>query len=163
VLNHVLARQQQPGVPRKPPTQPKDEWLDSRHYNEDQESDGNASHREHKRRIDEACDHPRAECSPCLDAGDPASSFSLEPVRNLNRVNCGAFGNTLEASKSGWSIYGDFTDDCVVNILDLIQIRNRLNASVTTGDNWRADVDKDGRINILDLIQVRNALNSRCK
>jgi len=57
---------------------------------------------------------------------------------------------------------GDANQDCVVNILDLIFVRNRLNQDVGTGDNWQADVNGDNKINILDLIFVRNRLNSRC-
>jgi hypothetical protein len=38
--------------------------------------------------------------SPCIDAGDPASPWSLEPDPNNNRVNIGAYGNTAQASKS---------------------------------------------------------------
>jgi len=38
--------------------------------------------------------------SPCIDAGDPTSSFSDEPLPNGGRVNMGAYGNTAEASKS---------------------------------------------------------------
>jgi len=57
---------------------------------------------------------------------------------------------------------GDANADCVVNILDLIFVRNRLNQDVETGDNWMADVNSDGKINILDLIYVRNRLNTRC-
>ncbi|HUW32684.1 MAG TPA: dockerin type I domain-containing protein [Planctomycetota bacterium] len=49
-----------------------------------------------------------------------------------------------------------------MNILDLIFIRNKLNQSVETGDNWKADVNQDTRINILDLIFVRNKLNTQC-
>ncbi|MGD8786702.1 MAG: C10 family peptidase [Phycisphaerales bacterium] len=37
--------------------------------------------------------------SPCIDAGDPTTSFSLEPVLNGGRVNMGAYGGTTEASK----------------------------------------------------------------
>jgi len=47
-----------------------------------------------------------------------------------------------------------------VSILDLIYIRNKLNMDVTIGDNWRADVNSDGKINALDLIFVRNLLNT---
>jgi hypothetical protein len=36
--------------------------------------------------------------SPCIDAGDPASDRSLEPLPNGGRVNLGAQGNTPEAS-----------------------------------------------------------------
>lgn len=38
--------------------------------------------------------------SPCIDAGDPASGFSLEPSPNGGRINMGAYGNTAEASIS---------------------------------------------------------------
>lgn len=40
------------------------------------------------------------ETSPAIDAGDPASDFSLEPQPNGGRANMGAYGNTPEASKS---------------------------------------------------------------
>ncbi len=36
--------------------------------------------------------------SPCVDAGDPNSDFSLEPQPNGRRVNVGAYGNTEEAA-----------------------------------------------------------------
>jgi len=61
-----------------------------------------------------------------------------------------------------WPIEGDANQDCRVNILDLIFIRNKLNLAVGTGDNWKADVNEDTRINILDLIYVRNKLNTQC-
>ena len=61
-----------------------------------------------------------------------------------------------------WPIDGDANMDCRVNILDLIFFRNKLNQSVGTGDNWKADVNEDTRINILDLIFVRNKLNTSC-
>jgi len=61
-----------------------------------------------------------------------------------------------------WPIEGDANQDCRVNILDLIFIRNKLNQDVGTGDNWKADVNGDTRINILDLIYVRNKLNTQC-
>ena len=101
--------------------------------------------------------------SPCIDAGDPASGFALEPAPNLNRVNCGAFGNTAQASRSGWLIFGDVNGDCSVNVLDLIYVRNRLNMDVSSGDNWKADVNMDGKINVMDLIAVRNVLSTKCK
>jgi hypothetical protein len=37
--------------------------------------------------------------SPCIDAGDPASSYALEPVFSTNRrINMGSYGNTPYAS-----------------------------------------------------------------
>jgi hypothetical protein len=38
--------------------------------------------------------------SPCIDAGDPASSFSNEPQPNGSRINMGAYGNTSLATAS---------------------------------------------------------------
>jgi len=38
--------------------------------------------------------------SPAIDAGNPTSNFSNEPVPNGGRVNMGCYGNTAEASKS---------------------------------------------------------------
>ncbi len=40
------------------------------------------------------------EDSPCLDKGDPASSYANEPTPNGGRINIGGYGNTAEASKS---------------------------------------------------------------
>jgi hypothetical protein len=38
--------------------------------------------------------------SPCVDAGDPASDISNEPMPNGGRINIGAYGGTTEASLS---------------------------------------------------------------
>lgn len=40
--------------------------------------------------------------SPCIDAGNPTSICSLEPSPNGGRINMGAYGNTSQASKSGY-------------------------------------------------------------
>lgn len=37
--------------------------------------------------------------SPCIDKGDPAGLYSLEPLPNGDRLNMGAYGNTAQASK----------------------------------------------------------------
>jgi len=63
----------------------------------------------------------------------------------------------------GWATPGDVDGNCRVNILDLITIRSRLGQATSTGDNWIADVNRDGSINILDLIAVRNSLNNVCR
>jgi len=39
------------------------------------------------------------EHSPCIDAGDPKDPVGAEPSPNGKRINMGAFGGTLEASK----------------------------------------------------------------
>jgi hypothetical protein len=41
-----------------------------------------------------------ATSSPCLDKGDPASPFDLEPAPNGGRVDLGAYGDSAQASKS---------------------------------------------------------------
>jgi len=66
-------------------------------------------------------------------------------------------------TNGNWPILGDANGDCVVSILALIFIRNKLNQNVATGDNRKADVNNDARINILDLIFVRNKLGTRCQ
>jgi hypothetical protein len=38
--------------------------------------------------------------SPCIDAGDASTPVNLEPVPNGGVVNIGAYGGTIEASKS---------------------------------------------------------------
>jgi len=40
--------------------------------------------------------------SPCIDAGAEWSCYDQEPLPHGSRVNMGAYGNTAEASKSGW-------------------------------------------------------------
>ena len=104
--------------------------------------------------------------SECLDAGDPQSSFEQEPFPNGLRVNQGAYGNSIFAS---WTphhpVDGDVNEDCRVNILDLLFIRDRLTQDTclqTVNGNHQADANQDGRINILDLIYVRNRLNAAC-
>jgi hypothetical protein len=38
--------------------------------------------------------------SPCIDKGDPAAPFLLEPAPNGGRLDLGAYGNSAQASKS---------------------------------------------------------------
>ena len=40
------------------------------------------------------------ETSPCIDAGNPAYDYTVEPEPNGERINMGAYGNTKFASKS---------------------------------------------------------------
>ncbi|NQT21568.1 MAG: hypothetical protein HQ592_17825, partial [Planctomycetes bacterium] len=61
-----------------------------------------------------------------------------------------------------YNLLGDSNADCIVNILDLLFVRNRLQGDPTSGDNWRADLNGDGIINILDLLGVRNELQTGC-
>jgi len=64
--------------------------------------------------------------SPCIDAGDPTSGVFYEPSPNGGRINQGAYGNTIYASRSPWGpeAYcrkfppGDVNFDCKVNMID---------------------------------------------
>ena len=63
--------------------------------------------------------------SPCIDAGDPMSPIGPEPFPNGGIINMGAYGGTVEASKSYFDkplcdtiIAGDINGDCEVNFLD---------------------------------------------
>ncbi|NQT20767.1 MAG: hypothetical protein HQ592_13755 [Planctomycetes bacterium] len=58
---------------------------------------------------------------------------------------------------------GDVNGDCFVNILDMIAVRNHLNANVNSPpSNAAYDVNDDGWINVLDMLYVRNRLNDTC-
>jgi len=64
--------------------------------------------------------------SPCIDTGDPMSPIGLEPFPNGGIVNMGAYGGTVEASKSYFNaepcetvMAGDVNGDCKVDFLDL--------------------------------------------
>ena len=45
-------------------------------------------------------DYHLSNLSPCIDAGDPAYDYSLEPYYNGRRVNMGTYGGTSEATPS---------------------------------------------------------------
>jgi len=77
-----------------------------------------------------------------------------------------AYSNTIDFDTNPINqrrLDGDTNDDCWVNILDLIAVRNKINQDVNSGENWWMDVNDDGKINILDLIYVRNRINTRCE
>ncbi|NQT21319.1 MAG: hypothetical protein HQ592_16555 [Planctomycetes bacterium] len=103
--------------------------------------------------------------SPCIDAGDPASDYDNEPMPNFGRVNIGAYGNTDRASRSGprWNIPGDVNGDCVVNVLDMLFVRNTFLHDKATADNWKADVNSDGQIDVIDMLIVRDSLKEECE
>jgi len=47
--------------------------------------------------------------SPCIDEGDTADDYSLEPEPNWDRINVGAYGNTRKATRSS-PIYFEITE-----------------------------------------------------
>ena len=63
--------------------------------------------------------------SPCIDAGNPYSPIGAESFPNGGIINMGAYGGTVEASKSYFGepvceviVAGDTNGDCKVNWLD---------------------------------------------
>ena len=68
---------------------------------------------------------------------------------------------TTNSSKICTAVYrllGDADCNGVVNILDFVLIRNRLNADAYSLDNWKADTNYDYKINILDMLFTRNCM-----
>ncbi|HUW31333.1 MAG TPA: dockerin type I domain-containing protein, partial [Planctomycetota bacterium] len=56
----------------------------------------------------------------------------------------------------------DISGNCSVNVLDLILLRNKLNAPVSQSDNWKADLNGDGVINVKDLLIMNGLLGKKC-
>ncbi|MHC4743209.1 MAG: right-handed parallel beta-helix repeat-containing protein [Planctomycetota bacterium] len=63
--------------------------------------------------------------SPCIDAGGPMSPLGPEPFPNGGTINMGAYGGTVEASKSYFGkppceivVAGDVNGDCVIDFED---------------------------------------------
>jgi len=63
--------------------------------------------------------------SPCIDAGDLNSPIGFEPFPNGGIINMGAYGGTVEASKSYFGepvcetiVAGDINGDCKVDFVD---------------------------------------------
>jgi len=54
----------------------------------------------------------------------------------------------------------DVLVDGVIDILDMITVRNNLGSVPGSGGYIRADVTRDGKINILDMLAVRNHLST---
>ncbi len=70
--------------------------------------------------------------SPCIDTANPASPIGLEPFPNGGIMNMGAYGGTVEASKSYFGsplcktiVAGDINGDCRVDFLDLAFLTER--------------------------------------
>jgi len=59
-------------------------------------------------------------------------------------------------------VAGDANNDCTVNVLDMILIRDHMRQDPRSGTMWWFDVNNDGRINILDMILVRNHIGDTC-
>ncbi len=87
--------------------------------------------------------------SPCIDAGDPNGFLGSEPFPNGGYVNLGAYGGTLEASRSYFGgpvcenqLAGDINGDCIVDQTDLDILLS----------HWLADATE--RVNIPPTISL---------
>jgi len=58
-------------------------------------------------------------------------------------------------------LYADVNRDCVVNLLDLVFVRNRLFSDLENPDNAPANINGDELIDLEDLIEVRNNLGAQ--
>ncbi|HVP11985.1 MAG TPA: hypothetical protein VMV94_12460, partial [Phycisphaerae bacterium] len=93
--------------------------------------------------------------SPCIDAGDPASDFSLEPEPDGGRINMSTYGNTPEAECKGWLdilSYGLESKTRVGRTLFDYQLNLRIkNTSGTTATNVVAELlDVPDNVTIID-------------
>ena len=91
----------------------------------------------------------------------PGTDSEDSPEFSYNAYECqkkpkSAMAESLEFFGS----YIPVGNDCVVNVLDLIRVRNDLGK--TGCDKLSTDVNGDCKVNILDLIAVRNLIGRRC-
>ena len=67
------------------------------------------------------------------------------------------------AADAQTTIDGDINGDCMVNIIDLVSVRNYLNrAPCSSKAAARADLNADGTVNIVDMVYCRGKLNKVC-
>jgi predicted outer membrane repeat protein len=107
--------------------------------------------------------------SPCIDTGDPCTSFAAELSPHGCRVNMGAYGNTEQASKSpvmasvccesyecAGQPFGDATCDGNVNFADLFALKAHYGTSAPWADDQCcADFSHDGNVNLDDLFTLK--------
>ena len=88
--------------------------------------------------------------SPCIDAGDPNSALIAEFWPHGNRVNMGAYGNTVQAS---WSLsdvgnVADLNYDGWVDYEDMTLLTGKwLRREVLLSE----DLNRDGKVDLSDL------------
>jgi hypothetical protein len=88
--------------------------------------------------------------SPCVDAGDPNSDWTVELWPHGKRINIGAYGGTAEASMSPLPLgnIADLNNDDIVNFQDFACIAG---AHQTEGVLLSEDLNRDNKINGIDL------------
>lgn len=92
--------------------------------------------------------------SPCIDAGDPASDYSNEPTPNGGRINMGAYGNTVRASKS--PVTGPESLTGSVSIIGTLKYGQTLTAEVT-GQQGDASLSYQWKRNGSDINEASNS------
>jgi hypothetical protein len=85
--------------------------------------------------------------SPCIDAGDPDADWTAELSPNGQRINMGAFGGTIQASKSPAGSLADLNGDGSVNYADVMILAQKwLNQGLLA-----EDLDENGTVDFKDV------------
>ena len=95
--------------------------------------------------------------SPCIDAGNPGCPVGDEPARNGNRRNMGAYGSTVQASKSPlyWRNIADLTNNWVVDSNDL---KVFVDYWLETGECIPGDLNRSQSVDFVDFALLANNL-----
>ncbi len=104
-------------------------------------------------------DYFPSECSPTIDAGDPAADYSMEPEPNGRRINMGDLGGTTLAVPA----LADVDGDAAVDGVDVLRIATSF--GTTTGQVGfldAADLDRNGVVDGDDLSYVAADFGHRC-
>ena len=80
--------------------------------------------------------------SPCVDAGNPYINPIRESMPNGGRMNIGAYGGTMYASKIEWNLIGDFNYSGIVDMHDFnIFAKGWLAYGTTVNNDGAVDYD----------------------
>ena len=94
--------------------------------------------------------------SPCIDAGDPNSSWASETWPHGQRINMGAFGGTEQASRS-LSTAGNIADIDGSSLVDTTDLMFLVQKWLDVNKPLREDFNDDGTVNLNDFaIFARN-------
>jgi hypothetical protein len=88
-----------------------------------------------------------ANTSSCIDAGDPNSQIGSEPYPHGDIINMGAYGGTIQASKSKTGFKGDFNFDGKVNFVDFSYLAKKWQVE----ESCIEDLTSDGKVDAADL------------
>ncbi|NQT19554.1 MAG: hypothetical protein HQ592_07605, partial [Planctomycetes bacterium] len=101
-----------------------------------------------------------------LDSTWPVTWFTVDPKGTTNVKNSAdnplPFDVITGSVNLGWPIRGDADGNCIVNVLDMLIVRNAFLKSIYSDDNWKADVNNDTTVDVMDMLEVRDALKNEC-